>query len=203
MFNVDGNEYHILRNAVRELVGVPGLSCEIGLRLGGGSKMIMDEFIKNSDQRIHIAIDPYGNIPYTDINGTRPCGYDNRMRNECMVDLFGWSASTGQHLIFFQLESSEFFKRFADGVPIYQGGKEVETKYALVHIDGQHALPNVSEEFAFFKDRMSPGGIIVFDDINNYDHDALERHILTNGYTLLSGGTFKKAYRRDENHCVS
>lgn len=202
-FLTDGNEYHIILNCIDSIVGVGGLTCEIGLRLGGGSKLIMDRFIHNGDKRIHVAIDPYGDIPYSDINGTRPCGYSNRMRNRCLIDLYQWALDRDQYFLFFQMESSQFFQRFSDGVPVYHQNGSIENRYAFVHVDGQHTLINAREEFEFFRDRMSVGGIIVFDDINNYDHAALEKEILASGYNLIQSGTYKKAYRRDENNCVS
>ena len=54
--------YDVMKKHILTLKGVDGLSCEIGLRRGGGTKTMLDAFLMNNDKRIHVAIDPYGNI---------------------------------------------------------------------------------------------------------------------------------------------
>ena len=52
------------------------------------------------------------------------------------------------------------------------------------------------DEFVFFENKMSNGGIMVFDDIETYNHDEIEREfILKNAnYRLTAKGQRKAAY---------
>ena len=124
---MDGIEYDILVRAVESTMGVPGLSCEIGVREGGSSRLIMD----HSKDRIHIGIDPYGDMPYRgDENHVYTMDYTFEMQKRMQSNLY--SSHPGQFM-FFAMEDSEFFKRFSDGVPVYRDGKKiVVNEYASV-----------------------------------------------------------------------
>jgi hypothetical protein len=60
---------------------------------------------------------------------------------------------------------------------------------AFVHIDMNCALPEL-KAFEFFWDRLSPGGVVLFDDYTYYGHgchrDALERSAEERGAAILS-----------------
>tara|TARA_B110001450_G_scaffold6610_1_gene6818 strand:+ start:14510 stop:14659 length:150 start_codon:yes stop_codon:yes gene_type:complete len=45
--NCDSTEYEILMNAVIQIQNVDGFTCEIGVREGGGTKIILDILKKN------------------------------------------------------------------------------------------------------------------------------------------------------------
>jgi len=203
MLPTDSLEYEILSNAVAEAasVDVNALSCEIGLREGGGSHYMLDA-LWNSGQlgRTHIAIDPYGNIDYTTSeNITTRFDYTNDMRNRCMANLHSHlhtQYSDTLNFLFFPLEDTEFFTRYADGVPIYQEFKRIATHYSTVHFDGPHAAEPLIAEFMFFVPRLLKGSTIVFDDIGNYDHQSFEdTWIAANNFELLEKGSRKASYR--------
>jgi len=59
--------YKSLIKHIPELKGVEGMTIEVGLRRGGGTANIVDAFLKNDDKRVHICVDPYGNIEYYDL----------------------------------------------------------------------------------------------------------------------------------------
>lgn len=196
---MDGIEYDILVRAARSTIGVPGISCEIGVREGGASQLIMNE----TPGRIHIGIDPYGDLRYR-ANEVCVCtmDYSLSMQARMLSNLFTTHA---EQFIFFPMEDFEFFNRFADGVPIYRdGSKIVVNKYAFVFIDGPHCLEDVRREFNFFKDKIPTGGAIVFDDIRAYPHSELEIEILNAGFELLETGSNKKSYKKiDINDTMS
>lgn len=200
----DSLEYEILADAVRMAkdLDINALSCEIGLREGGGSKFMLDALWETGQgDRTHLALDPYGNIDYETAEGNvRHHDYTNIMRNRCMVDLHAYIFNTFQNrlnVVFFCLEDTEFFNRFADGVPIYSEVKRLATQYAVVHYDGPHARAPLDAELAFFTPRMVKGGLAVFDDIANYDHTAFENESLfPAGYELVSKGSRKASYRK-------
>ena len=95
---VDGTEYDILYEASKNIIGVPGFTCEIGLREGGGSEAIMQGSLDAKDKRIHIAIDPFGDIPYaveypdaaTEAIWKPILKYPNQMKRKCLPNIYLW-----------------------------------------------------------------------------------------------------------------
>lgn len=188
--------YNVMREYVLQLKDVEGLSCEIGLRRGGGTKVIMDAFIENDDRRPHICLDPYGNIIYKDIVGAHRSDYTDDMRNETLAELYKYAYDKQLNILFFNLEDSEFYRRFADGVPIYNQEKEMINAYAYVHVDGQHDEASVKLAADFFIPRMSIGGIIMFDNTNHYPHDRIHEKMISNKFFYEGDVGFKKTYKR-------
>jgi hypothetical protein len=196
----DSTEYELLVEAAALGAAVPGMGCEIGLRRGGGSRMIMNAFVRAGASKTHVMVDPWGDIEYltTEKNRVRlATDYTNAMRNECMTALFAYYKDAPVNPIVFNLEDTEFFARFADGVPTYHAkGKVVETKYCMVHLDGPHDSDAVMAEADFFGPRMDPGAMMVCDDTNLYDHARAEAHILTLGFEVYKRGARKYVYRK-------
>lgn len=188
---MDGEDYDILVRAVRSTDGVPGLSCEIGVREGGSSQLIMDQF----KDRIHIGVDPYGDLRYrADEGHMSTMDYSPSMQTRMLSNLY---TSHPDQFIFFPMEDTEFFARFQDGVPLYRDGqKTVRNEYAFVFIDGPHSLEDVRREFRFFKDKVPVGGAIVFDDVCYYPHNELESEIAEAGFKFMESGRSKRAYKR-------
>lgn len=181
----DRNCYDAMTKYLLELKGVSGITCEVGLRRGGGTVHIINSLIENGDKRTHVSIDPYGTIMYSDIAGVHRTDYTNQMRNQTISDIFKFAYDNEVNLIFFNMEDSEFYKRFSDGVPVYDMEKELVNEYAFVHIDGQHDLESVMIAADFFKDRVSLGGILVFDNTEQYEHDKVDYFLKQNGFTFL------------------
>lgn len=197
MLETDSLEYEILEDGVGLIMEVPGLTCEIGVRRGGGSEKIMRKLHETGQkERIHIGIDPYGNIEYQtseDVNCRY--GYSNEMFYEAMIGIYKVARELNQHFILFPLEDSEFFLRFQNGIPIYDYYKSEMNQYALVHFDGPHAFDPIKTEFDFFNDRSQKGAVFVFDDIGNYPHDRLENEqLFPNRWSLIKKGKTKASY---------
>jgi len=191
----DSFEYEILESAAQDVSSLDSPTIELGVRKGYGSAVIMKY---NSERKFHICIDPYGSIPYvSDVHGTfLNTEYGNKMRRETLYALYRYAHENNKNLLFFVLEDTEFFKRFADGFPYYEKDKIVYTKYSLVHFDGPHNIKDILIEIDFFKDRIETGGIFVFDDIDNYDHDKVEKQVLDLGFTIFKKGVRKAAYKK-------
>jgi hypothetical protein len=219
VFGVDSQEYEILVNAVSKIKGVEGALVEIGTRRGGSAKMIIDTLVQNGDtNRSMFCIDPYGNIeiPCTNLNmsihnpdrkiegdpqskeltSSQRFDYDNDMRNRTIPSLYYYAYNAGLNFTFFCLEDSEFFKRYADGVPVYDNYKVIEDKYAFVFFDGPHDNENVKKEVNFFVQRAPVGAVYVFDDLWMYDHDKLieEEILFKNGFEILEKREIKASY---------
>ena len=192
----DSSEYEILKNAASMIKNVEGFTCEIGLREGGSSEMILDSVKKNGDSKIHVAIDPYGNIEYSHWeNRVERLDYSNQMKNKTLSNLYSYCFKNNMECLYFPLEDTEFFKRYSDGIPIYNEYKKIINTYALVFFDGPHTSNLVKIEFDFFKDKIPKGGVLIFDDIYQYPHmDTLDEYILSNGFKLLEKGNVKISY---------
>ena len=191
LLEVDSMEYDILERAVLAVDLIEGMSCEIGVREGGSSQIIM----KTGRKRVHIGIDPYGHIEYRhgEIYASRS-DYTNAMRNRAISKLYAWCAHTGNDFLFFCLEDTEFFTRFADGVPVYESEKKVLNQYALVFFDGPHTSRDVIREVEFFASRTPVGGVFVFDDIHTYAHAEVDNVLRTKGFQALEQGFCKMSY---------
>lgn len=197
--HTDSGDYHLLTDGVKLIKDVPGMTCEIGLRAGGGSALIMRQLlIEDQAYRTHIAIDPYGNIEYESHEGlVERLDYTNDMRDQCMIDMYTFAKAAKLNFLFFPLEDTEFFKRYPDGIPIYKDFKNLETQYALVHFDGPHAWAPLVDELVFFANRAPSGAIFVFDDVSFYDHEKFEKEeILPRGFELVTKTRIKASYRK-------
>ncbi len=193
----DSFEYETLFNAARSVKDVPGMTCELGVRRGGGSKVIIEGLLSNEDfHRYHICVDPYGNIDYPEGDEGRiiHCDYTNQMRNDCLKNIYGMYQHAPISILFFVMEDSEFFKRFDDGVPVYSEHKTILNQYALVHFDGPHTSNILYNEIDFFVPKAPPGAMFVFDDILDYNHDAVETYVLDRGFKLVTKGQRKASY---------
>lgn len=188
--------YDFMRKHIGTLKNVPGLSCEIGLRRGGGTQFICDSFIDNDDKRVHVCMDPYGDILYSDIAGVHRSDYTDVMKNETLAELFKYASQKNINILFYNMEDGEFYKRFSDGVPVYDKEKYIINIYCFVHIDGQHDRDSVIEAANFFITRTCKGGLLVFDNTDHYDHTDVDTMLITNGYVLIDECFHKKIYKR-------
>ena len=117
------------------------------------------------------------------------------MRNETLSALYYYVARHPVNPVPFIMEDTEFFKRFADGVPFYNEHKVFETQYALVFFDGPHDVPSILKEIEFFHPRSLKGSMWVFDDVEGYyDHDRIESIVLELGWSLVAKTTRKASY---------
>jgi len=218
VFGTDSQEYDILANAAKNIKGVGGAVIEIGTRRGGSAKIIIDALEQNGDaNRSMFCVDPYGNIDLEitnksasvhypgqyklegdpmspDVNFATKFDYTNDMRNRVIPSLYYYAFQAGLNFTFFCLEDTEFFKRYADGVPVYEEFKKFENQYAFVFFDGPHTNEAVQEEMDFFMPRAVKGTTWVFDDIWMYDHDRFEKIMLDSGFAILEKRNIKASY---------
>lgn len=193
----DSGDYRLLTQGVHMSASVAGMTCEIGLRLGGGTKHIIDALALHAPSKVHIAIDPYGHIPYEHKEG-QPVrlDYTNEMRDECLANLYAYVKEKKINFQFFNLEDTEFFKRYADGVPVYNLNKTIERNYSFVHFDGPHAVSPLLTEIDFFIEKALPGTCWCFDDVTGYyDHDVIEKVLFDLGFKLIEKTWHKALYQ--------
>ncbi len=195
----DSEDYHLITLGVELSENIKGLTCELGLRRGGGTKFIIDALAKQANGRTHIAIDPYGNIEYEHKeNEIVRLDYTNDMRSEALANIYAYAYQNKVPFIFFNLEDTEFFKRFGDGVPVYDQLKTIENTYSFIHFDAPHAYKPLIEEIDFFYSRTNKGGLWCFDDVTGYyDHDKIEEYLFKLGFKLIEKTKRKALYAKD------
>lgn len=197
----DSKDYHIITNAIKVIPSTLfGMTCEIGLRRGGGTGYIIPALsVSKLPCKVHIGVDCYGDIAYPNRDGVDPSlfGYTNQMRDQTIGLLHEHAYRNQVNFIFMNMDDSTFFDKFSMGVPVYDNGKkDVIYHYVFAHIDGPHQTPYVMTEFLWFNERMQPGATLVFDDVKHYDHDYVEREIFANGWQLLQASDRKKSYQK-------
>lgn len=191
MISGDSKEYEFFDEAVKLLKNPIGVSVEIGVRRGMGTKCIIDAYRKYHPgvKLKHLGIDPYGDIIYrtadSDLGGR--LDYTNKMKQEALLDII----KEYSEFNFINLEDSEFFKRFADGYPVYDNEKKLLTQYEMVHFDGPHDTESVMKEVNFFLDRKPKQCVYVFDDIDTHDIDKIGEHLIWNGFKEIKKGNRK------------
>lgn len=192
----DSGEYHILENATALIKDVEGLTCEIGVREGGGTKCILDTLKKTDQKKVHIAIDPFGNIDYEHWENVKTkLDYTNNMKNKMLKNLYTYCEDNEMEVLFFPMEDTEFFEKFSNGVPVYNEYKQIINQYSLVFFDGPHTTELVKKEFDFFNHKIPVGGVIIFDDINQYPHmTSLDEYIQSNQFKIIEIGNCKISY---------
>ena len=194
----DSREYEILARAAASVRGVEGLTCEIGVRAGGGTQVILDALRESGQRKMHVAVDPFGNLDYLHHEDivVHNSGYTNTIKRRMLKNLYALADATNQDVMFLALEDTEFFGRFSDGVPVYtEGTKRLVNSYALVHLDGPHSSSVARAEFDWFADRMPLGGVVVFDDVDQYPHiEVVDPHVTSRGFEIMERGGCKISY---------
>ena len=190
----DSIEYGSLATAVKMLKNPIGVSMEIGVRLGLGSKTIMDAYrhYHPTVRANHLGVDPYGNIDYaaSDSVLARKFNYDNLMRKTTLINF----AEDYPEFHLVNLEDSEFMNSFANGYPVYDEYKRMIDKYEMIHFDGPHDTVSVLKEAAFFNERKADQTMWVFDDISGLNWDALMQFMTKNKFQLAEKGDNKATF---------
>lgn len=196
----DSGDYEFLTEAVELSAGVQGLLCEIGLRMGFGTKTIIDAAIRFRPGSTVISIDPFGSILYTGREPNGPCrlDYTNDMYKRVMSAMSEYVLDKNVNWIPFKMTDERFFETYATGVELYELESELVNKYATVHFDGPHTVAAIRAEIDFFNPRTSPGGCYCFDDVTPdfYDHDIVETYLFELGFELIRKGSKKAIYRK-------
>ena len=194
MISGDSSEYEFFDEAIQLLKNPIGVSVEIGVRRGMGTKCIIDAYRKYhpSIQLKHLGIDPYGNILYrtSDNDKGGRLDYTNKMKQDALLAII----KEYPEFNFVNLEDSEFFKRYADGYPVYDFEKKLLTKYETVHFDGPHDTESVMKEVDFFLDRRPEQCVYIFDDIDTHDIDKIGEHLIWNGFKEFKKGKRKAVF---------
>lgn len=172
----DSTEYELLAKWCKESPWAGkeyALSCEIGVREGMGTKIILDEL----KPHMHMGIDPYGNLKYQhyDDSPEYTCDYTDDMYHQMMIDFKDY-----KNFQMFKMTDIDFMKKFN-----YLDG------YCFVHFDGPHMTKDVIREAVYFADKAAPGARFIFDDYPKYNMSKINDILAYWDFRILEKGANK------------
>ena len=165
MIRGDSKDYELLEKWTKDFDCQGYKTCEIGVREGLGSKIIMDNVINNY---IHVGVDPYGNLKYQhyDSTGEYTCDYTDEMRDTMLYDFKSYR-NQGKFVLC-NMTDSKFMN----------DSEHRHSTFAFVHFDGPHMTKDVITEAIWFANRSAPHTRFVFDDHGKYEMSTIA-HALT------------------------
>jgi len=141
-------------------------SCEIGVRQGLGSKIIMDN-VKNN--KTHIGVDPYGNLSYQHYDRKFTKAWPERWRGEFKTDYTDEMRDTLLNdFKEYRNEGKFILANMTDTLFMCHPDWNEKT-YAFVHFDGPHMSKDVMTEAVWFANRAAPRARFVFDDTDKFE----------------------------------
>jgi len=184
MIRGDSKDYNLLDNWVRSLkIKTNILTCEIGVREGLGSKIILDGIKSIQPHNFtHIGIDPYGNLKYQhyDNSPAYTADYTNDMRLQLEKDL-----SDYKEFKLFHMTDKEFIRRYPEYGPFH-----------FVHFDGPHMTKDVINETVFFAERSVLNTRFVYDDYQKFDMKLILELLKYYDFETLDKGVNKICLER-------
>jgi hypothetical protein len=155
MIRGDSKDYDLLEKWSKNFDCQGYKTCEIGVREGLGSKIIMDGVLNNY---IHVGVDPYANLKYQhyDNGPAYTADYTDEMRDTLLYDLMPYRKQGKFTLC--NMTDEDFMNV----------SKHKDSKFAFVHFDGPHTTRAVLTEAIWFANRSAPHTRFVFDDHNTY-----------------------------------
>lgn len=169
MIKGDGDDYDLLDKWSKNYDCKGFYSCEIGVREGGGSKLIMDNVVNNF---FHVGVDPYGDRKYRHFDhdelitwkglkkGESPT-YPDSMKDQMLKDFNDYIRRGKYH--FAHLTDTDFMSKKDYSRMIF----------SFVHFDGPHTTKAVLQEAIWFANRAAPNARFVFDDHEMYEMDII------------------------------
>jgi hypothetical protein len=146
-----GSEIDRIKEVLKIVEPLEGDICEVGVYRGGTSKFISDN-IENCDIFL---FDTFQGMPY----------YDPNKDNKWEIGAFG---ETDYEKVCKLFEKKPNVKIFKGIFPSETSNNIIGKKFKFVHLDVDN-YQSYKECLEFFYDKMTSGGIIIFDD---YDHDC-------------------------------
>jgi hypothetical protein len=174
MIRGDSTDYDLLDKWSKDFDCQGYKTCEIGVREGLGSKIIMDNVRNNY---IHVGVDPYGDLVYQHCDdqpnrqwighepGVAPT-YPDSMRDQMLYDFKSYR-NEGRFTLC-NMTDTKFMN----------DTEHKNSKFAFVHFDGPHMTRDVITEAIWFANRSAPHTRFVFDDHNTYAMSVIANSLL-------------------------
>mgnify|MGYP003672032286 FL=1 len=187
MIEGDSKEYELLTKWAKDFNCQGYKSCEIGVRQGLGSAIILNSVRNNY---IHVGVDPYANLEYQHYDTTKPAAYDytDQMRDTLLNDFYRFR------------NQGQFTLANMTDIDFMNHPDHKNSKYAFVHFDGPHMTKDVVREALWFADRAAPHTRFVFDDYPTFDMPLITQMLNYFGFKIIGKGEHKICLsNKDEN----
>jgi hypothetical protein len=187
MIEGDSKEYELLTKWAKNFDCQGYKSCEIGVRQGLGSAIILNSVRNNY---IHVGVDPYANLEYQHYDTTKPAAYDytDQMRDTLLNDFYRFR------------NQGQFTLANMTDIDFMNHPDHKNSKYAFVHFDGPHMTKDVVREALWFADRAAPHTRFVFDDYPTFDMPLITQMLNYFGFKIIDKGEHKICLsNKDEN----
>ena len=178
MIKGDSTDYELLEKWTKDFDCKGYYTCEIGVREGLGSKIIMDN-VYNS--YLHVGLDPYANLKYQhyDKGPAYTADYTDEMRDRLLTDFVEYR-NQGKFVLANMTDT--MFMCHPDWN---------EKIFAFVHFDGPHMSKDVMTEAVWFANRSAPHSKFVFDDHKTYDMSIIAYALTLYGFKTIECGDNK------------
>lgn len=188
-FDHDRMDFDILINAVNETKDLFGVIIECGTGKAVGTRMII-EALSNTDTKFY-SVDNYPLYKGGDINpyegASHPLMHDGEFyrvaKDRTLEQLDRFSKAVQCN--FEQVNQDDVY--FC---------KYTEEDVKLAFIDSEHTLEHVLKLAVHLAPKVIEGGMLVFDDIQCYDHSVVDEFLYHQGFDVVEIGDFKISYRR-------
>jgi len=178
MIRGDSTDYDLLDKWTKGFDCQGYKTCEIGVREGLGSKIIMDNVINNY---IHVGVDPYGNLEYQhyDDTGAYTCDYTDDMRDTMLKDFLPYR------------NQGKFTLCNMTDTKFMNDTEHRHSKFMFVHFDGPHMTKDVMTEAVWFANRSIKGTRFVFDDYKKYNTALIAQVLELYNFKVIESGKNK------------
>jgi hypothetical protein len=178
MIRGDSSEYELLEKWTKDFDCQGYKTCEIGVREGLGSKIIMDNVRNNY---IHVGVDPYGNLEYQhyDDTGAYTCDYTDDMRDTMLND-FKPYRNQGKFTLC-NMTDTKFMN----------DTEHRHSTFMFVHFDGPHMTKDVMTEAVWFANRSARGTRFMFDDYPKYNMALIAQVLELYNFKIIESGKNK------------
>ena len=198
MIKGDSSEYHLITKHIGKLnIDRATLTCEIGLREGLGSKIIMDAVREHKPNLYkHVAIDPYNNLSYEhyDNEGSVVAGYTEEMKQKTVSYLY----QNYPEFDFYHMTDDYYFKTMGDGHQLgLFNNMMLFGLYKVVHFDGPHTTEAVIQELNFFIPRSETKALFIIDDYKDLRMGIVDMLLLTYNFKVVEEGENKIIYQKE------
>ena len=195
MIRGDSAEYDLLEKWSKNFDCNGYYSCEVGVREGLGSKIIMDNVINNY---LHIGIDPYGDLVYQHLDNQKDCQweglekgvaptYSDNLRDQLLEDFKPY------------IEKGKFILSNVTDTMFMTNPSNQDKKFALVHFDGPHMTRDVITEAVWFANRSAPITRFIFDDYPQYNQRIINEMLVYFGFIVKEEGENKILLEKNGN----
>ena len=198
MIKGDSSEYHLITKHIGKLnIDRATLTCEIGLREGLGSKIIMDAVREHKPNLYkHVAIDPYNNLSYEhyDNEGSVVAGYTEEMKQKTVSYLY----QNYPEFDFYHMTDDYYFRTMGDGHQLgLFNNMMLFGLYKVVHFDGPHTTEAVIQELNFFIPRSETKSLFIIDDFKDLKMGIVDMLLKTYNFKVVEEGENKIIYQKE------